>query len=101
MGFSRQEYWSGLPCPSPGDLPEGIEPASLMSPDLAGKFFTTSATWEAPGELIHLVIVSRPFQCPHLGNTYLFEKRKLDEFLSDISSSCLRLGLQNFLMFCV
>jgi len=34
--FSRQEYWSGLPCPSPGDLPDPeIEPASLMSPALA------------------------------------------------------------------
>ena len=49
MGFSRQEYWSGLPCPSPGDLPDpGIEPMSLMSPALADGFFTTSATWEAP-----------------------------------------------------
>ena len=49
MGFSRQEYWSGLPCPPPGDLPDpGIEPASLMSPALAGRFFTTIATWEAP-----------------------------------------------------
>ena len=39
MGFSRQEYWSGLPCPSPGDLPKpGIEPASLMFPGLAGRF---------------------------------------------------------------
>ena len=48
MGFSRQEYWSGLPCPPPGDLPDsGIEPVSLMSPALAGGFFTTSATWEA------------------------------------------------------
>ena len=48
MGFSRQEYWSGLPCPPPGDLPDpGIKPASLMSPALAGEFFTTSATWEA------------------------------------------------------
>ena len=48
MGFSRQEYWSGLPGPSPGDLSNpGIEPKSLMSPPLAGKFFTTSATWEA------------------------------------------------------
>ena len=45
MGFSRQEYWSGLPCPPPGDLPDpGIEPASLISPTLAGEFFTTSAT---------------------------------------------------------
>ena len=48
MGFSRQEYWSGLPCPPPGDLPHpGIESLSLMSPALTGKFFTTSATWEA------------------------------------------------------
>ena len=43
--FSRQEYWSGLPFPTPGDLPHpGIEPASLVSPALAGKFFTSSAT---------------------------------------------------------
>ena len=46
-GFSRQEYWNGLPCPSPGDLPDpGIEPTTLMSPALAGGFFATSATWE-------------------------------------------------------
>ena len=48
-GFSRQGYWSGLPCPPPGDLPDpGIKPASLPSPALASSFFTTSATWEAP-----------------------------------------------------
>ena len=47
MGFSRQEYWSELLCPSPRDLPDpGVQPASLMSPALAGRFFTTSATWE-------------------------------------------------------
>ena len=47
MGFSRQEDWSGLPCPSPGDLPDpAIKPTSLA---LAGGFFTTSATWEAQG----------------------------------------------------
>ena len=47
MGFSRQEYESGLPCPPPGDLLDpGIKLASLMSPTLAGGFFTTSATWE-------------------------------------------------------
>ena len=46
MGFSRQEYWSGLPCPPPEDLPDlGIEPTS---PALAGGFFTTHDTWEAP-----------------------------------------------------
>ena len=43
MGFSRQEYWSGMPFSSPGDLPDpGIESVSLMSPALAGVFFTTS-----------------------------------------------------------
>ena len=45
MEFSRQEYWSGLPCPPPRDRPDpGIKPISLMSPALAGRFFTTSAT---------------------------------------------------------
>ena len=45
LGFSRQEYWSGLPYPPPGDPPDpGIEPRSLMSPALAGGLFTTSAT---------------------------------------------------------
>ena len=42
MQFSRQEYWSGLPVPTPGDLPNpGIEPVSFSSPALAGGFFTT------------------------------------------------------------
>ena len=48
MGFSRQEYWDGLPCPPPGDLPDPrMEPASLASPTLASGLFNTSATWEA------------------------------------------------------
>ena len=48
MGFSSQEYWSGLPFPSPGDLPDpGIKPSSLMSPASVGRFFTARATWEA------------------------------------------------------
>ena len=48
MGFSRQEYWGGLPCPPPVELPDpGIEPMSLMSPALAGRFLTTNTTWEA------------------------------------------------------
>ena len=45
MGFSGQEYWSVLPFPSPGDLPApGIEPVIPASPELAGRFFTSSAT---------------------------------------------------------
>ena len=48
MGFPRQEYWSGLPFPSPGDLPDpGIEP---RSPVLAGGFFIT----EPPGKPLNL-----------------------------------------------
>ena len=48
MGFSRQAYWSGLPCPPPGALPDpGAKPASRLSPSPAGGLFTTSATWEA------------------------------------------------------
>ena len=44
----RPEDWSGLPYPPPGDLPyPEIEPKSLVAPALVGRFFTTSATWEA------------------------------------------------------
>ena len=47
MVFPRQEYWSGLLFPFPGDLPNpGIEPMSLRSPALIGGFFTISTTWE-------------------------------------------------------
>ena len=48
MGFSRQEYWNGLPGPPPGNFPNpGIKTESLTSPALAGGFFTPRATWEA------------------------------------------------------
>jgi len=48
MGFPRHEYWNGLPFSSPRDLPDpGIKPASVLSPALAGRFFTISASWEA------------------------------------------------------
>jgi len=47
MGFSRQGYWSGLPCPPPGSLPDpGTGPTSLMIPAFADRFFTTIATCE-------------------------------------------------------
>ena len=49
MGFFRQEYWSGLPFPPPGDLPNPeIKSTSLMSPALASEFFLTSTTCEVP-----------------------------------------------------
>ena len=48
IAFSRKEYWSVLPCPPPGDLPNpGIKRESINSPALEGGFFSTSATWEA------------------------------------------------------
>ena len=48
-GILQEEYWSGLPCPPPGDLPNpGIESMSITSPALAGGFFTTSTIWKAP-----------------------------------------------------
>ena len=47
MGFSRQEHWSELPCPPPGDLPNpGIKPMSFSSPALKDRFYTTSTIWE-------------------------------------------------------
>ena len=53
MGFSRQEYWSGWPHPSPGDLPDpGTDPLSLKSPALTSGFFTIGATWEAPNKYV-------------------------------------------------
>ena len=55
-GFSRREYWRGLPCLPPGDLPDPrIEPTLLMSPALSGRVFTTSTTWVAqPSSCISL-----------------------------------------------
>ena len=60
--FSRQGYWSRLSSPPPGDLPDpGIEPVPLTSPVLAGAFFTSSATWEAPDRRDYIPInSSRP-----------------------------------------
>ena len=56
MWFSRQEYWSGLPFPFPGDLPDpGIEPTSLASPAEAGRFFTN----EPPGKPSHELVYDK------------------------------------------
>ena len=57
MGFSSQEYWSSLPFPSPGDLPDpGIRPMSLRSPELAGGFLTTSTTWKAQTLILFYIL---------------------------------------------
>ena len=62
MRLSRQEYRSGLPSSPPGDHPNsGIEPTFLMSLTLAGRFFTTSTTWEAPA----VICACMQFHLPH------------------------------------
>ena len=60
----RQEYWSGLLFPSPGDLSDPrIEPTSLTSPVLADRIFPTSATWEAQRALFVVCAQSCPVLC--------------------------------------
>ena len=57
MGFSRQEYWSGLQCPPPEDLPDlGMKPMSLIPPALARGFLTTSTTWETQGSPMQTIM---------------------------------------------
>jgi len=57
MGFPRQEYWNGLPFPPPGDLPNpGTEPASPVSPALAGRFFTTEPAGKPMYVLIYMYL---------------------------------------------
>ena len=57
MGFSRQEYWSRLPCPPPRDLPDpGIELMSLTSYALASEFFSTSTAWKVSVYFRHIVV---------------------------------------------
>ena len=64
MGFFRQEHWSGLPCPPPGDLPNpGIKPKSLMSPAWADGYFTTSDTWEVFFDPLVEVLIYRFLKC--------------------------------------
>ena len=60
--FSRQEDWSGLPFPPPGDLSNpGIKPVSLTSSALADTFFTTGATSEAQKSLLGPIIIEMSF----------------------------------------
>ena len=96
MGFSRQEYCSGLPCLRPGDLPHpGIKPSCFVSLALAGGFLTTSTTWEAP------ISVKKKNSPPHKHmhvhtHSYILiwniEKWKQ---LSDLPSCCL-VGSKSF-----
>ena len=96
MGYSRQEYWSGLPCPPPGHLPDpGIKPASLT---LAGGFFTTSTTGKPPHlflqdrvRLNSLSLIVSFWERIYCNNHHPW--RKIFLFFPPLSS----LGLQRFL----
>ena len=64
MGFSRQEYWSGLPCPSPGHFPDpGMEPGL---PELAGRFFTTEPQYKCDDLVTDLPVSLPVCQCVYL-----------------------------------
>ena len=84
MGSSRQEYWSGLPCPPPGDLPEpGIEP---VSPALAGGFFTTKpcGKWFEPKSPLNSSYLSMVFPVVMYGceswTVKKAERQRIDAF---------------------
>ena len=95
MGFSRQGYLSGLPFPSPWDLPNpGIEFATPVPPALVGRFFTTWATWEEilgyKSNQIHIGLV-----CWELQNTNERNQKGLNKW-KDKSYSLIRNPTQNF-----
>ena len=90
MELSRQEYWSRLPFPTPGDLPDsGLKLVSLASPALAGGFFITSATWdftessvgkESPYNVGDLGLIPGVGRSPGEGNSYPLQYSGPGEF---------------------
>ena len=86
MGFSRQEYWSGLPCSPPGDLPNpGIKSASLMSSSLVGGSFTTSATREALLFVLLHIFSWKFYPCLRLQLSPTFYNSQMCTFTTDLS----------------
>ena len=77
-GFSKQEYWSGLQCPPPGDLPDpGIKPASLKSPALEDRLFAISATWEVPFHVFIHCLIRDTYTHTH---THTVQDKSFDAF---------------------
>ena len=70
MEFSRKEYWSRLPFSTPGDFPDPrIEPASLVSPDLAGRFFTTVPPGKSKNGVLHHKMINKSLNVEQLKTT--------------------------------
>ena len=89
MKFPRQECWSWLPFPTPGDLPDPrVKPVSLVSLALAGRFFTTSATWEPPalGNVLHYSYSAFAFFFK-----FFFHSKKKKKVKVLVAQSCLTL----------
>ena len=94
MEFSRQEYWTGLPFPPPGHLPDpGIELASLAPPPLAGRFFSTARSLGSP----HLYLdVYKLISWSMIGHDPQFENISREE-KPWITSQCANfIGFLNF-----
>ena len=80
----QQEYWTGLPCPSPGDLPDpGTEPMSLPSPALSGRFFPSNATWET-----HKPVTKRQVLCDSCSMRYVVTETLSKESRMVVARGC-------------
>ena len=80
MGFSRQEYWSGLPCSPPGDLPDPrMESVFLISPALAGRFFTTGP----PRKLTFNLLLILPIRFDGITNLMDMSLSKVQKLVMD------------------
>ena len=115
IGFSRQEYWSGLPCPPPGDLPDpGIQLESLMSPPMAGRFFPSSEPKTVKEKVVENVLSAQVCHspglqevgtadctawlpstpcCPECGSRLLSSGAEVSEAFPGLCGRCARLGV--------
>ena len=88
MGLSRQEHWSGLPFPPPGDLPDLGRESTSMSPALAGGFFTTAPSGKPPCDHYNAPLEKN---IRHI-TLFLFFKKIIFIYLAEAGLSC---GTQN------
>ena len=99
MGFTRQEYWNGLPCPTPEGLSDReIKPASVSC--LASRFFTTSATWRPKWKQSLLSVVLKQDECPLLRDRLRIKTREHVTSMSSLRSSYVGIILSSFWSFC-